>query len=54
MADPSAAGRRTTRAAVVDGKTGAVAAIGLLLLWRYKVKEPFIVLLGAMAGLLLH
>ena len=43
-----------TRGAVVDGETAVVAAIGLVLLWRFKVKEPFIVLLGAIAGLLLH
>ena len=43
-----------SRDAVVDGKTAAVAAIGLVLLWRFKVKEPLIVLLGAIAGLLLH
>lgn len=43
-----------TRQAVVDMKTAAIALVALLLLWRFKVKEPFIVLAAGAAGLLLH
>ena len=43
-----------TRNAVVDGKTAVIALSGLVLLWRFKVKEPFIVLLAGIAGLVLH
>src|SRR5438270_7745682 len=43
-----------TRHAVVDVRTGAVAVIALAVLLRFKVREPYIVLFGAAAGLLLH
>jgi chromate transporter len=43
-----------TRGAVVDVKTALVTATALVLLWRFKVKEPVIVLLAGLAGLLLH
>ncbi|HEY4411094.1 MAG TPA: chromate efflux transporter [Acidimicrobiia bacterium] len=43
-----------TRDAVIDVKTGAIALTALLLLWRFKLKEPYIVLLAGMAGLVLH
>ena len=43
-----------TRQAVVDVPTAAIALAGLVLLWRFKVKEPLLVLGGALAGLLLH
>src|SRR4051812_31951632 len=35
-----------TRGAVVDAKTAAIALTALVLLWRFKIKEPFIVLLA--------
>jgi chromate transporter len=43
-----------TRGAVVDVKTALIALTGLVLLWRFKVKEPYIVLLAGIAGLALH
>ena len=43
-----------TRQAVVDVPTGVIAAIGLGVLLRFKVREPYIVAAGAIAGLLLH
>jgi chromate transporter len=42
------------RDAIIDGRTGAIAAAALVLLWRYKLKEPYIVGLAAVAGLILH
>jgi chromate transporter len=43
-----------TRQAVVDIPTGIIAVGCLGLLWRFKIKEPFIVFGCAAAGLLLH
>jgi chromate transporter len=43
-----------TRQAVVDVPTGVIAVVALAVLWRFKVREPYIVLAGAIAGLLLH
>lgn len=43
-----------TRHAVIDWPTAGVALIALGLLWRFKVKELYIVGLGALAGLVLH
>lgn len=43
-----------TRQAVVDGITAAIAAVCLVVLWRFKIREPYIVLATAAAGLLLH
>jgi chromate transporter len=43
-----------TRQAVVDLKTAVIALAALLLLWRFKVKEPILVLSAGAAGLLLH
>src|SRR2546426_5260797 len=43
-----------TRKAVVDAPTGVIALVALGLLWRFKVREPLIVLGAAIAGLLLH
>src|SRR6266496_2136257 len=43
-----------TRQAVTDLPTVAIALVSLGLLWRFKVKEPLIVLGGAIVGLLLH
>jgi len=43
-----------TRQAVTDWPTVAIALVSLGLLWRFKVKEPLIVLGGAIIGLLLH
>jgi chromate transporter len=42
------------RGAVVDLATTAIALASLALIWKLKVKEPFIVLGCAGAGLLLH
>ena len=43
-----------TRQAVVDVPTAVIAVVALGVLWRFKVKEPYIVLAGAVAGVLLH
>jgi chromate transporter len=43
-----------TRQAVIDLPTALIALASLGLLWRFKVKEPLIVLGGATAGILLH
>lgn len=43
-----------TGQAVVDLPTAAVTIAGVVLLWRFKAKEPLLVLGGAVAGLLLH
>jgi chromate transporter len=43
-----------TRQAVTDLPTTAIALVGLGLLWRFKVKEPLLVLGGAIAGVILH
>ena len=43
-----------TRQAVVDVPTGVIAAAALAVLLRFKVREPFVVAAGAVAGLLLH
>jgi chromate transporter len=43
-----------TRQAVTDLPAAAIALVSLGLLWQLKVKEPLIVLGGAIAGLLLH
>ena len=43
-----------TRQAVVDVPTGGIAALALAILPRFKVREPYIVAVGAVAGLLLH
>ena len=43
-----------TRQAVVDIPTAIIAVGCLGLLWRFKIKEPFIVFGCAAAGLLLH
>src|SRR5207302_11494835 len=43
-----------TRQAVVDVPTGGIAALALAILLRFKVREPYIVAVGAVAGLLLH
>lgn len=42
------------RDAVIDGPTAVIAVAALTLLWRFKVKEPFIVLGSAVLGVLLH
>jgi chromate transporter len=42
------------RGAVVDLATTAIALASLALIWKLKVKEPFIVLGCACAGILLH
>jgi chromate transporter len=43
-----------TRQAIVDIPTGVIAVVCLGLLWRFKIKEPVIVLGCAAAGLILH
>ena len=43
-----------SRQAIKDVPTGVIAAVALGILLRFKVKEPYIVLAGAVAGLLLH
>jgi chromate transporter len=43
-----------TRQAVVDIPTGIIAVACLGLLWRFKVKEPIVVVACAAAGLILH
>jgi len=42
-----------TRQAVHDLPTAAIGAVSLVVLWRFKVKEPFLVLAAAALGLLL-
>ena len=41
------------RQAVIDVPTALIAATALLLLWRFKLQEPVIVLLAGIAGLIL-
>jgi chromate transporter len=43
-----------TQQAVVDIPTVVIALVSLALLWRFKAKEPIIVLLAAIAGLVLY
>lgn len=43
-----------TRQAVVDLPTGAIAVASWAVRWRFKVKEPLIVLATAALGLVLH
>jgi len=40
--------------AITDVATGTIAAISLVALWRFKAKEPIVVLACAVAGLALH
>ena len=42
-----------TRQAVTDAKTVVILAVSLILLWQFKVKEPFIVLAAGLVGLAL-
>lgn len=42
------------RDAVVDLPTAGIATVALVLLWRFRWKEPWIVLLAAAAGRVLH
>jgi chromate transporter len=42
-----------TRQAVIDVRTAIIALVSLGLLWRFKLREPYIVALAAVAGLLL-
>ena len=39
--------------AIIDLPTAAIALIGLLLLWRFRLQEPYLVLLAGAAGLAL-
>ncbi len=41
------------RDTIVDWETAVIGIVAMLLLWRWKVKEPLIVLLAAVAGLIL-
>ena len=43
-----------TRHAVIDAKTAVIAVVALVLLWRFKIKEPWVVVLGAIAGVILY
>ncbi|MER7450411.1 chromate efflux transporter [Nocardia beijingensis] len=43
-----------TRQAVTDLATAAIAVTTLALLWRFKIKEPYIVLAAGALGVLLH
>src|SRR5207248_1366902 len=43
-----------TKSAVVDYRTALIALVALVLLWRFKLKEPYIVVLAALAGIALH
>lgn len=43
-----------TRQAVGDVPTAMIALASLGLLWRFKIQEPYIVAMSAIAGLLLH
>ena len=43
-----------TRQAVVDVQTAAIALIGLVVLWRWKIQEPIVVVVAAIAGLVLY
>jgi len=43
-----------SRRAIIDLPTAVLALASLGLLWRFKIKEPLIVLGGAVAGILLH
>jgi len=43
-----------TRQTVTDWATAGIALVALVVVLRFKNKEPFIVALGAIAGLLLH
>lgn len=42
------------RDVVVDVETALIALVALGLLWRFKLREPYIVALGAVSGLLLY
>ena len=43
-----------TRSAVVDYRTALIAFVALVLLWRFKLREPYIVGLAALAGIALR
>lgn len=43
-----------TRQAVTDPITAAIALVTLGLLWRFKIKEPYIVVAAGILGILLH
>ncbi|OLZ62936.1 hypothetical protein AV521_40440 [Streptomyces sp. IMTB 2501] len=43
-----------TRQAVIDIPTGAIALVTLGLLWRFKIPEPYVVLVAGALGLILH
>ena len=42
------------RQAITDWKTALIGASALILLLRWKIKEPYLVALGAAAGIILH
>jgi chromate transporter len=43
-----------TRSAVVDGPTTAIMLVSLLLAWRFKNREPILVVLAGLAGVLMR
>jgi chromate transporter len=42
------------RQAITDWKTALIGTSALILLLRWKIKEPYLVALGAAAGIILH
>jgi chromate transporter len=43
-----------TRQAVTDWITAAIAVVTLGVLWRFKINEPYVVVVTGALGLLLH
>lgn len=43
-----------TRQAVTDWITATIAVVTLILLWRFKIKEPYIVVAAGLLGIILH
>jgi chromate transporter len=43
-----------TKQAVIDWTTAAIALVTLAVLWRFKIKEPYIVVIAGILGILLH
>ncbi len=43
-----------TRGAVIDWATAGIAAAGVLFVWRFRDREPVLILLSALAGLILY
>ena len=43
-----------TRQTVRDGRTLGIALVSVVVLWRFKIKEPILVVIAGIAGILLH